>query len=194
MEGAANYRMSYVEPASELIQEEDRDTLVLNLPGFKKDLLKAQLTSESRIMKISGARQLEDNSLAGKKNSKLQPLETRKPQKPTEEPFDAPEKNGERASHKNVPSDGQNKQNGTKNVPEKSHVKEETKKPRTSRRKDLGKFPSIILLGFFRESSSRVKTSTINSVNICESSCSEQNKWISVIDSYWNLFYIWKDS
>ncbi|CAA3020862.1 Hypothetical predicted protein [Olea europaea subsp. europaea] len=128
MEGAANYQMSYVQPASELIQEKDRDTLVLNLPGFKKELLKAELTSESRILKISGARQLEDKrwigfdkdfpvspncdtqkisarfdnsklfvtmpkliSPAAKEEGKLQPLETRKPQKPTKKPFAAPD-------------------------------------------------------------------------------------------------------
>ncbi|CAA2975466.1 Hypothetical predicted protein, partial [Olea europaea subsp. europaea] len=130
MEGAANYQMSYVQPASELIQEKDRDILVLNLPGFKKELLKAELTSESRILKISGARQLEDKrwigfdkdfpvspncdtqkisarfdnsklfvtmpkliSPAAKEEGKLQPLETRKPQKPTKKPFAAPDVN-----------------------------------------------------------------------------------------------------
>ncbi|KAL2496623.1 Protein restricted tev movement 2 [Forsythia ovata] len=123
------------QPASELIQEEDCDTLVLDLTGFKKEQLKAQLTRESRVLTISGARQLENNrwigfhkdfplspncdtkkisarfdggmlfvnmpkliSPAEKEDIKLPHLETRKPQKPTEGPVNAPEKNQEQAS------------------------------------------------------------------------------------------------
>ncbi|KAL2485534.1 inactive protein RESTRICTED TEV MOVEMENT 2-like [Abeliophyllum distichum] len=159
----ANYQMSYFQPASELTQEEDRDTLIIDLTGFRKEQLKAQLSHDSKSLTISGARQLEDNrwigfhkdfplppncetekisarfdhgmlyvnipkliSPAEKEDSKLPPLETRKPWKPTEEPVNTPEKNREQASQQNLASDNQNKQIDSKNVPQKSLVKEET--------------------------------------------------------------------
>ncbi|KAL2507388.1 myb-like protein X [Forsythia ovata] len=158
----ANYQMSHFQPASELIQEEECDTLIIDLTGFKKEQLKAQLSHEAKALTISGARQLEDKrwigfhkdfllppncetekisarfdhgllfinipkliSPAEKEDSKLPPSE--KPRKPTEEPVNTPEKNQEQASEQNLASDNQNKQIDTKNVPDKSVVKEETK-------------------------------------------------------------------
>lgn len=52
--------ISTFEPASDLIQEDDCNTLLLYLPGFTKDQLRVQLT-RTRVMKISGARPLGKN-------------------------------------------------------------------------------------------------------------------------------------
>ncbi|KAH6837127.1 hypothetical protein C2S53_017297 [Perilla frutescens var. hirtella] len=51
---------STFEPSSDLIQEEDCNTLLLYLPGFTKDQLRVQLT-RTRVLKISGTRPLTNN-------------------------------------------------------------------------------------------------------------------------------------
>ncbi|XP_021720617.1 inactive protein RESTRICTED TEV MOVEMENT 2-like [Chenopodium quinoa] len=48
------------EPVSDLLSEKECDTLLLYLPGFRKEQLKVQLTT-SRILKISGERPIGDN-------------------------------------------------------------------------------------------------------------------------------------
>lgn len=48
------------DPSSELVYEKDFDTIILNLPGFRKDHLKVQLTT-SKILRISGSRLAEGN-------------------------------------------------------------------------------------------------------------------------------------
>ncbi|PIA59809.1 hypothetical protein AQUCO_00400592v1 [Aquilegia coerulea] len=48
------------EPSSNWVKEEYVDTLVIHLPGFKKEDLRVQIDSHANL-KISGERQLEDN-------------------------------------------------------------------------------------------------------------------------------------
>lgn len=48
------------DPSSEMVQEKDFDTILINLPGFRKDHLKVQLTT-SKILRISGSRLAENN-------------------------------------------------------------------------------------------------------------------------------------
>ncbi|XP_074289752.1 uncharacterized protein LOC141615109 [Silene latifolia] len=48
------------DPVSDLISEEKCDTLILYLPGFKKEQLKVQLTT-SHVLRISGERPTSDN-------------------------------------------------------------------------------------------------------------------------------------
>ncbi|KAJ8574419.1 hypothetical protein K7X08_026224 [Anisodus acutangulus] len=43
-------------PSSEVVHGKDYDTLLLNLPGFKKEEVKVQLCSKTGILKISGQR------------------------------------------------------------------------------------------------------------------------------------------
>ncbi|XP_070044119.1 protein RESTRICTED TEV MOVEMENT 2-like isoform X2 [Nicotiana tomentosiformis] len=48
-------------PTTELVQEQDSDTLLLNLTGFKKEQVRVQLT-KSGILKISGQRPVGQNN------------------------------------------------------------------------------------------------------------------------------------
>ncbi|KAF5199136.1 Hsp20-like chaperones superfamily protein [Thalictrum thalictroides] len=48
------------EPSSNWVKEEYVDTLVIHLPGFKKEHLRVQIDNRGNL-KISGERQLEDN-------------------------------------------------------------------------------------------------------------------------------------
>ncbi|XP_074294992.1 uncharacterized protein LOC141622872 [Silene latifolia] len=48
------------EPVSDLMSAEGYETVILCLPGFKKDQLKVQLTT-SRILRVSGERPIGDN-------------------------------------------------------------------------------------------------------------------------------------
>ncbi|KAH6814264.1 hypothetical protein C2S51_023282 [Perilla frutescens var. frutescens] len=56
----AGTSISTFEPSSDLIQEEECNTLLLYLPGFTKDQLRVQLT-RTRVLKISGTRPLTNN-------------------------------------------------------------------------------------------------------------------------------------
>ncbi|KAL0435244.1 UNVERIFIED_CONTAM: hypothetical protein Sradi_0232300 [Sesamum radiatum] len=58
--GAALSATNSFEPSSDLIHEEECDTLLLYLPGFTKEQLRVQLT-RSGILKISGIRPVGDN-------------------------------------------------------------------------------------------------------------------------------------
>ncbi|KAI3450110.1 hypothetical protein Pfo_006775 [Paulownia fortunei] len=58
--GAAATHMNSFEPSSDLVQEEECDTLLLYLPGFKKEQLRVQLT-RTGVLRISGTRPLGDN-------------------------------------------------------------------------------------------------------------------------------------
>ncbi|KAL2238498.1 inactive protein RESTRICTED TEV MOVEMENT 2 [Sesamum indicum] len=58
--GAAASATNSFEPSSDLIHEEECDTLLLYLPGFTKEQLRVQLT-RSGILKISGIRPVGDN-------------------------------------------------------------------------------------------------------------------------------------
>ncbi|KAL0370977.1 UNVERIFIED_CONTAM: hypothetical protein Sangu_0415800 [Sesamum angustifolium] len=58
--GAAAPATNSFEPTSDLIHEEECDTLLLYLPGFTKEQLRVQLT-RSGILKISGIRPVGDN-------------------------------------------------------------------------------------------------------------------------------------
>lgn len=58
--GAANPVYEDFEPSTELIQEKDCDTIVFNLPDFRKDQLRVQLTT-SNILRITGSRPIADN-------------------------------------------------------------------------------------------------------------------------------------
>lgn len=49
------------DPVSDLLPEKECDTLLLYLPGFRKDQLKVQITS-SRILRISGERPTGENN------------------------------------------------------------------------------------------------------------------------------------
>ncbi|KAG6387709.1 hypothetical protein SASPL_152901 [Salvia splendens] len=60
MDASAAINTSTFQPASDLIQEEDCNTLLLYLPGFTKEQLKVQLKT-TRVVKISGQRLLPNN-------------------------------------------------------------------------------------------------------------------------------------
>ncbi|XP_019459295.1 PREDICTED: inactive protein RESTRICTED TEV MOVEMENT 2-like isoform X2 [Lupinus angustifolius] len=48
------------EPPTEWVHDESSDTLILMLPGFKKEQLKVQIAS-TRVLRLSGERQISDN-------------------------------------------------------------------------------------------------------------------------------------
>uniref|UniRef100_A0A5B7BWT1 Putative inactive protein RESTRICTED TEV MOVEMENT 2-like n=1 Tax=Davidia involucrata TaxID=16924 RepID=A0A5B7BWT1_DAVIN len=59
-QAAPNREYEDFEPKSEWVEEEVCDTLLLYLPGFKKEQLKVQLTT-TKNLRISGERQLREN-------------------------------------------------------------------------------------------------------------------------------------
>ncbi|KAK3036166.1 hypothetical protein RJ639_029903 [Escallonia herrerae] len=61
LRAAPNRVYDEFDPLTEWVAEEACDTLLLHLPGFKKEQLRVQLTS-SRNLIISGERQLRDNT------------------------------------------------------------------------------------------------------------------------------------
>ncbi|XP_059431033.1 inactive protein RESTRICTED TEV MOVEMENT 2-like [Corylus avellana] len=56
----ANRVYEDIDPSTEWAREQDHDTLILVLPGFKRDQLKVQVTS-TRILRVSGERLLDNN-------------------------------------------------------------------------------------------------------------------------------------
>ncbi|KAL3518749.1 hypothetical protein ACH5RR_021338 [Cinchona calisaya] len=56
----ASHKYEEFEPSTEIVQEKDCDTILLNVPGFKKDQLRVQLTPR-KVLIISGEKEIDAN-------------------------------------------------------------------------------------------------------------------------------------
>ncbi|XP_073285201.1 uncharacterized protein [Primulina huaijiensis] len=61
--GDAAAQKNGYEPSSDLIQEQDCDTLIIYIPGFRKEQLRVQLAT-SRTLRVSGTRPFGDDRLS----------------------------------------------------------------------------------------------------------------------------------